>query len=120
MSKIDKIKAFIAPKMTDLITFLTNNRKSSIYTGENINGTYHYIEMIGYPATLTISGQRSHHLGTSSSTNNDAETLQPVISYLLIIQKTICKYCGSIGHKADACIIHLPSFIPPSLRINIK
>ena len=29
-SKSDKLKAFIAPKMTDLITFLDNNGKSSV------------------------------------------------------------------------------------------
>ena len=51
--KSDKIKAFIAPKMTDLITFLENNGKSAVYTGRNINGIYSYLEMIGSPTALT-------------------------------------------------------------------
>ena len=31
-------------------------------------------------------------------------------------QKSICECCGRIGHKADACIIRGPKFLPPSLR----
>ena len=31
-------------------------------------------------------------------------------------QKSICEYCGIIGHKVDACIIRAPKFLPPSLR----
>ena len=31
-------------------------------------------------------------------------------------QKSICKFCGSIGHKADACIIRGPKLLPPNLR----
>ena len=34
-------------------------------------------------------------------------------------QKILCKLCGSIGHNADACIIHCPNFLRPSLRINM-
>ena len=34
----DKLKAFIAPKMTYLIILLGNNRKLAIYTGVNIHG----------------------------------------------------------------------------------
>ena len=66
--------------MTYLITFLDNNRKYAIYKGENIHGLYCYLEMIGSPNIFTNSGQRSHNFGTSSSTNNDTETLHPVIS----------------------------------------
>ena len=33
LPKSDKIKAFIAPNMTDLITFLDNNGKYAVYTG---------------------------------------------------------------------------------------
>ena len=51
---------------------------------------------------LTTSGQLSHNFGPSSSSNDDTETLQPVILALLIIHKSICKCCGIIGHKADA------------------
>ena len=57
--------------MTDLITFLDNDRKSAVYKGENIHGIYRYIEMIGYPTTSTTSGQRYHNFGTSYYTNND-------------------------------------------------
>ena len=42
-SKKDKINAFIAPKMTYLITFLDNNRKLAIYTGEVIHVLYRYL-----------------------------------------------------------------------------
>ena len=38
-------------------------RKSAVYTEGNINGIYRYMEILGYPITLTTSGQRSHHFG---------------------------------------------------------
>ena len=75
--------------MTDLITFLDNNIKSLICTGVNILGLYRYLEMIGYPTTLTTSDQISHHFGLLSSTKNDTDTLQPVIATLCIQQKII-------------------------------
>ena len=37
LSKIDKLRAFVAPNMTDLITFLDNNRKYDVYTEGDIN-----------------------------------------------------------------------------------
>ena len=77
--------------MTDLITFLDTNGKSAVYTGGKINGIYRYIEMIGAPTILTTSGQRSHHLSPSYSSNNDAEPLKPVIAALCMIQKIICE-----------------------------
>ena len=46
LSKSDKLKAFVAPKMTDIITFLERNGKLAIYTGENTHDIYSYIEMI--------------------------------------------------------------------------
>ena len=116
LTNIDKLRAFIAPKMTDLITFLDNNGKSAVYTGGDIHGIYYYLDMIVAPTTLTTSGQRSHHFCPSYSSNNDAETLHPVIAALCMRQKIICEFCGRIGHKADACIIHGPKFLPPSLR----
>ena len=76
--------------------------------------------MIGYPITLTASGQISHHFGPSSSSENDAATLQPVIAALRTRQKIICECCGRIGHKADACIIRGTKFLPPSLRRNMN
>ena len=72
LSKSDKLRYFIAPNMTDLITFLENNGESSVYTGEDIHGIYRYLEMIGAPTTLTTSGQRSHHFSPSYSITNDA------------------------------------------------
>ena len=60
-SKRDKLKALIAPNMTDLITFLNNNRNSDIYKGGKIHTLYRYLEMIGSQEKLTTSGQRSHH-----------------------------------------------------------
>ena len=87
LTKSEKLRAFIAPKMTDLITFLDNNGKSAVYTGGEIYGIYCYLEMIGDPTTLTNSGHRSHHFGPSYYSNNDAATLQPVIAALRMRQK---------------------------------
>ena len=82
LTKSEKLRAFIAPKMTDIITFLDNNGKYAVDTGGDIHGIYHYLKMIGSPNTFTNSGQRSHNFGPSSSSNNDAETLQQVIADL--------------------------------------
>ena len=76
--------------------------------------------MIGYTTSLTTSGQRSHHFVTLYSINNDTAYLQPVIADLCMRQKSIFKCCGSIGHKADACILRGPKFLPPSLIINMN
>ena len=120
LTKSEKLKAFIAPKMTDLITFLDKNGKSNIYEGRDIHVIYRYLEMIGDPTTLTTSGHRSHNFGPSSSSNNDATTLQPIIAALRMRQKRICECCGIIGQKSDACIIRGPKFLPPSLRRNMN
>ena len=90
LTKSEKLKAFIAPKMTGLITLLDKNVKSAAYEGGYIHGIYRYLEIIGAPTTLTTSGHRYHHFGPSSSSNNDAENLQPVIADLHMIQKSIC------------------------------
>ena len=82
LSNSDKLRAFIATKMTDIITFLDNNGKYAVYTGWYIHGIYLYLDMIGDPTTLTTSGQRSHNFGPSSSSNNNAETLQLVSAAL--------------------------------------
>ena len=116
----EKLRYFIAPNMKYLITLLDNNGKSSVYTGRDINGIYRYLEMMVYPTTLKNSGHRSHHFGPSSSSNNDAATLQPVIATTHTIQKSICEFCGRIGHKADACIIRGTKFLSPSLRRKIN
>ena len=87
----EKLKAFIAPKMTDLTTFLENNGKSAVYHEGDIHGIYRYLEMIGAPTTLTTSGHLSHHFGPSLYRNNDAITLQPVIAALRMRQKSICE-----------------------------
>ena len=120
LTKSEKLKAFIAPKMTDLITFIDKNGKSDVYDRGDINGIYRYLEVIGPPTTLTTSGHRSRHFGPSSSSNNDVATLQPVIAALRTRQKIICECCGRIGHKSDACIIRGPKFLPPSLRRKIN
>ena len=49
--KSEKLKAFIAPKMTDLITFIDKNGKSADYDGGDIHVIYRYLEMIGAPTT---------------------------------------------------------------------
>ena len=46
LSKSNKIIAFIASNMINLITFLDNNRKLAVYIGVNINGVYRYLDMI--------------------------------------------------------------------------
>ena len=120
LSNSDKLKSFIAPNMTDLITFLDNNGKSPVYTGVNIHGIYRYLDMIGAPTTLTTPDHPSRHFGPSSSINNYTESLQPVIAALRTRQKSICKFYGRIGHKADACIIRGPKFLPSNLRRKIN
>ena len=89
LSKRDKLKVFIAPKMTYLITLPDNNRKSTVYTGLNIHGIYFYIDIIGAPTILNTLGQRSHNFGLSYSINDDISCLRPFIAALCIIQKNI-------------------------------
>ena len=84
LTKSEKLRTFIAPNMTDIITFLDKNGKSVVYMGGEIQGIYRYLEVIGATTTLTTSGQRSHHFGPSYSSNNDAENLQPIIVALLM------------------------------------
>ena len=85
LTKSDKLRIFIASKMTYLITFLDKNGKSDVFTGGDIHGIYRYLEMIVSPTTLNTSGQHSHHFGPSSSRKNYAETLQLVIIDLRMI-----------------------------------
>ena len=106
--------------MTYLITFLDNNTKSVVHTGEDNNGIYSYLEMLGDPTTLTTSGQRSHRFSPSSSINNDTVSLQTVIAALRIIQKSICECCERIGHKYYACIMCGTKLLPPILRLNMN
>ena len=94
LKKSEKLKAFIAPKMTDLITFIDKNGKSAVYDGGNINGIYRYLELIGAPTILTTSVHSSLHFVPSSSSNNDAATLQQCIAALHMRQKSICECCG--------------------------
>ena len=120
LTKSEKLRAFIAPNMTDLITFFDKNVKFAVYEGGDIHVIYRYLEMIGAPNTLTTSGHLYHHFGPSSSTKNDAETTQPVIAALHMRQKSIYECCGRIGHKPDACIIRGPKLLLSSLRRNIN
>ena len=59
----DKLKAFIAPNMPDIITLLENDGKYDVYKGGKIHGIYWYIEMTEYSTTLTTLDQRSNHFG---------------------------------------------------------
>ena len=106
--------------MTDLITSLDNNGKSDVYTGGDIHGIYRYLDIIGYPTTFTTSGQRYHHFSPSSYINNDAEYIHKFLAAIHTRQRSICKCCGRIGHKAYSCIIRGPNFLPPILRRNIN
>ena len=78
-SNIDKIRAFVAPNMTYLVTFLDNDGKPAVCTGGYICGIYSYMEMIGAPTKFTHSVQLSRNFSPSYSINNDAESPQPVI-----------------------------------------
>ena len=82
--------------MTYLITLLDKNGKYAVYTGGNIPGIYHYLEMNRAQTKLTTSGQRYHNFGHSYSINNYTETLQTFIEYLRMRQKSICECCGRI------------------------
>ena len=79
LSNINKLKAFVATKMIDIIKFLEKNSKSAVYIGGYINGLIRYLGIILSPTTLTTSGQRSRHFGPSHFTNNEKLTLQLVI-----------------------------------------
>ena len=95
-------------------------QKTDLYTGVNIHGLYHYLEIIGSPMTLNTSGQCSCNFGPSYSIKNDTSTIQPVIADLCMRQKIICGFYGIIGHKADTCIIRGPKLLSPSLRRNMN
>ena len=99
LSNSDKLRAFTAPNMTYIITFLDNDGKSYVYTRGGINGIYCYLKMILATATLTTSGQRYHKLSLSYFIKNDTASLQPVIAALRTRYKSIYKCCGIIGHK---------------------
>ena len=75
--------------------------------------------MIGDPTILTTLFHHSHYFGPSYSINNNTSSLQTVIAVLRMRHKSICQLCVSIGHKADASIIRVPKFLPPSLRRKI-
>ena len=76
--------------------------------------------MIGSSTNFTSSRQRYHTFGALFSTNNYTSNLHPVIAALRVHQKIIYKLCGIIGHKADACTVHVPNFPPPSLIKYMK
>ena len=82
LSKSNKLKSFVAPKMTDLTTYLDNNEIFLFIQGGSIHGLYPYIEMIVDPTAWTTSVWCSRHFGTSFSINTDAATLQPIIAAL--------------------------------------
>ena len=91
LSKSDKLRAFITPKMTDVVIFFDNNGKYAVYTEGNIHVIYRYLEMIEDTTTLTTSGQSSHHFIPSYLINNDTSSIQKVIAYLCTKQKSICE-----------------------------
>ena len=63
LTNSEKLKAFMAPKITDLINFIDTKGKYAVYDGGDIHGIYHYLETIGAPTTLTTICHRSHHFG---------------------------------------------------------
>ena len=106
--------------MTDFVTFLYNNVKPSIYTGGGVHSLYYYLRITESPTNLTSSGQRFHHIGTSSSTNNNKLYLTPEIVNICVRQNIVFKCCGIMGHKSDSCIYFGPKLLPPSLGIKIN
>ena len=66
--KCDGLKAFIAPKMTDFITYLDHHGKKVSHAGSDINDLYLYLEMIGAPTTLTYSSQHHHSIYIRTTT----------------------------------------------------
>ena len=106
--------------MTYLITFLDNKGTSAVYTGEEINVIYIYLEMIGAQTTLNTLDKWYHHFSPSISIKNDTASLNPVIADLRMTQKSICRFFGIIGHKPDAWIISGNTFLPTTLRRNIN
>ena len=104
-SKSNKLKEFISPKKTYLTKFLDNNEKFDIYKGGNIHWIYSFLELIGASNDLAYSVKFSCNFGTSSSTNNDTASIQPVIAALRVRHTAIFECCVIIGHKVDACII---------------
>ena len=82
LSKSDKLRYFIAPKMTDLINFLDNNVKYAVYIGGDIHDIYRYLEIIESPTTFTTSGHCYHHFVPSYSINNYTASIQTVIEDL--------------------------------------
>ena len=75
LTKSEKLRAFIAPKMIYLINLFDKNRKYTVYEEGDIHGIYRYLEMIGAPTAFTASGHCSHHFGPSYSSNNYTATL---------------------------------------------
>ena len=63
LTNSEKLNAFIAQKMTDLVTFIDKNGKYAAYEEGDIHGIYRYLDMIGAPTTLTTSVNRPHHFG---------------------------------------------------------
>ena len=101
LSKRDKIKAPIATNIIYLITLLDNNGNLALYTGVNIHGIYHYLEMIGNPTTFNTLGYCSNHFGPSSYIKIDTKNIQPAIVSLSLKQRSICEFYGRIGNKSD-------------------
>ena len=52
LTKSEKLKPFMLPKMTDLITFIDTNGKYAEYNGGDIHSIYRYLDIIGAPTTL--------------------------------------------------------------------
>ena len=84
LSESDKLKEFVAPKITDLITFLDHHSKIAICTGENIHDLYNYLDMIGYSTNLNYPVQHYHPFDTSYSTNNGTASIHTVIANICV------------------------------------
>ena len=95
LPKSEKLKLFIAPKITYLITFLDNNGNASIYKGRNIHYLLRYPEIIGYPNNLNSSSRRYHCFGNSKK--NDTTSLQYIVEALCSFKKLFVDYMEQLN-----------------------
>ena len=107
LSNSDKLRSFIAPKMTYLTTFLDNNGKYSVYTEGDIHGIYCYLEIIGSPTPLTTSGQRFHHFGPSFS----ATTMHQLSSQLFQLSEWDRRVFVNDVEELDTKLMHASSVV---------
>ena len=112
LTKSEKLRAFISPKMTYLITFPHNNGKSAVHTGGDIPGIFRYLEMIGAPTTLTNPG---HHFFILAL-HLPATMMQRLCSQLLQLSEGDRKVFVDAVEELEKNLIHVSSVVQNSSR----